>query len=107
MIKHIRTKMPLSLLSSFFHSTLFIFSFVFFIVFVFFVFFVFSCGHATLSEALSIGPSVGLSVRRGLKSRKTSIYGYFLSMLEFRGWVGVCIYGWGLDAPAHPSATIL
>ena len=72
----------------------------------------FSCGHATLKEALSVRPlvrwSVGPLVRRSgvieLKSGKTSVFDTFCVCLSVGGGLGC---GWGLDAPAHPSATIL
>ena len=77
---------------------------------------VFSCGHATLQEALSVGPSVhpsvGLSVRPSVRwsvmiesmSGKTSVLDTFCLRMSVGGGLGC---GWGLDAPAHPSATIL
>ena len=60
----------------------------------------------------SVGPSVcwsvGLLVRRSsvikLKSGKTNVLDTFCVCLSVGGGLG---YEWGLNAPAHPSATIL
>ena len=66
---------------------------------------IFSCGHATLQEALSVGPLVRLlEVVIELKSVETSVLDTFCVCLSVGGGLGC---GWGLDAPAHPSATIL
>ena len=62
---------------------------------------------------LSVGPSVGPSVRRSVRPSvrnarvekwKTSVLDAFFGMCVGGGGMGC---GWGLDAPAHPSATIL
>ena len=73
----------------------------------FFLRYIFSCGHATLKEALSVHWSVTLE----LKMRKTRVYdtAVFIVcayecvfvLLKLLGW------GWGLEAPPLPSATIL
>ena len=60
----------------------------------------------------SIRPSVGRTVRPSvrpsgvieLKRGKTSIFDTFCVCVSIGGGLGC---GWGLDAPAHPSATIL
>ena len=53
----------------------------------------------------SVGPSVGPLVMIELKSGKTSVLDTFCVCLCVEG-VGVGVW-MGLDAPAHPSATIL
>ena len=65
----------------------------------------FSRGLATLSEALSVGPSVRCSVTHKLKSGKTSALHALWVCVCGRGFGMGC--GWELDAPAHPSMTIL
>ena len=53
----------------------------------------------------SVRPSVGPSVMViEMKSGKTSVFDTFCVCLSVGGGLGC---GWGLDAPAHPSATIL
>ena len=64
----------------------------------------FSCGHGILSEALSVGLSVSWSVTHESKNWITSVLDVFFSVSWWWGGVGC---GWRLDAPAHPSATIL
>ena len=86
---------------------------------------VFSCGRVTLQEALPSRPSVGPSVMIESKSAK---YAFLVADRDFvRPSVGPSVMiksicgktsffliflcslsvGWGLDALAHPSATIL
>ena len=68
-------------------------------------FVLFSCGHATLQEALSVRPSIGPSEAViELKSGEMSVLDTFCVCLSVSGGLGC---GWGLEAPAHPSATIL
>ena len=56
-------------------------------------------------EALSVRPSLGpLEAVIELKSGETSVLDTFCVCLGVEGGLGC---GWGLDAPAHPSATIL
>ena len=53
----------------------------------------------------SVGPSVGPSEAViELKSGETSVLDTFCVCLSVGGGLGC---GWGSDAPAHPSATIL
>ena len=54
----------------------------------------------------SVRPSVGPSVRPSVMviELKTSVFDTFFVCLSVGGGLGC---GWGLDAPAHPSATIL
>ena len=53
----------------------------------------------------SVGPSVGPSEAViELKSGEMSVLDTFCVCLSVGGGLGC---GWGLDAPAHPSATIL
>ena len=62
----------------------------------------FSCGHATLLEALSVRPLVRWSVTFKLI---ICVWGCVNTWQE---WLGVGLgWGWRLDAPVHPSATIL
>ena len=52
----------------------------------------------------SVGPSVRRSVVIELKRGKTSVFDTFCVCLSVGSGFGC---GWGLDAPAHPSTTIL
>ena len=62
----------------------------------------------------SVRWSVGPLVRHGdrVEKWKNERFGYFLCMFVCGGGVGWGVWmglgcGWGLDAPAHPSVTIL
>ena len=56
----------------------------------------------------SFGPLIRPSVMIGSKSGKTSVLDTFCVFVCGGGWGGVELgCGWGLDAPAQPSATIL
>ena len=66
-----------------------------------------SCGHATLRHCPSVRPSVCWSMVMELKSAKTHFDAAVLII-----FVCECVWagrrcGWGLNAPADPSATIL
>ena len=54
----------------------------------------------------SVGPSVGPLVGRSVMviELKTSVFDSFCVCLSVGPGLGC---GWGLDAPAHPAATIL
>ena len=65
----------------------------------------FSCGHAILKETLLVRRSVGRSVEMiKSKSGNMSVLDIFYGCLCME-WGLSC--EWGLDAPAHPPATIL
>ena len=79
-----------------------------FLSFFFLAFFLISFGVSFFLIADSIRgfvcPSVGPSMVIESKSGKTSVLDTFCVCLTVGGGLGC---GWGLDAPAHPSATIL